>query len=86
MATWTYQFKFLTPKDYNQFFQKLRGNDLDGFRSKLEVALSKVKASSSSLHLPHKSLAATGCLSRCCKATLNVLEQAEALSAEWTVA
>jgi len=38
-------FNFLTPKDYNQFFQKLRENDLDGFRSKLEVALSKVKGS-----------------------------------------
>ena len=36
-----YQFNFLTPKDYNQFFQKLRDNDLDGFRSKLDVALSK---------------------------------------------
>jgi type III restriction enzyme len=38
-----YQFNFLTPKDYNQFFQKLRANDLDGFRSKLDVAVSKVK-------------------------------------------
>jgi len=36
-----YQFNFLTPKDYNQFFQKLRNNDLDGFRSKLDVALGK---------------------------------------------
>lgn len=36
-----YQFCFLTPKDYNQFFQKLRNNNLDGFRSKLDVALSK---------------------------------------------
>jgi type III restriction enzyme len=36
-----YQFNFLTPKDYSQFFQKLRDNDLDGFRSKLDVALSK---------------------------------------------
>lgn len=36
-----YQFNFLTPKDYNQFFQKLRDADLDGFRSKLDVALSK---------------------------------------------
>ncbi|MFH1024498.1 MAG: hypothetical protein V1809_14045, partial [Planctomycetota bacterium] len=34
-----YQFNFLTPKDYNQFFQKLRDNDLDGFRSKLDVKL-----------------------------------------------
>jgi type III restriction enzyme len=37
-----YQFNFLTPKDYNQFFQKLRDNDLDGFRSNLDVALGKV--------------------------------------------
>jgi type III restriction enzyme len=36
-----YQFNFLTPKDYNQFFQKLRENDLDGFRSQLDVALNK---------------------------------------------
>ena len=36
-----YQFNFLSPKDYNQFFQKLRDNDLDGFRSKLDVALDK---------------------------------------------
>lgn len=36
-----YQFNFLTPKDFNQFFQKLRNDDLDGFRSKLDVALRK---------------------------------------------
>ncbi len=36
-----YQFNFLTPRDYNQFFQKLRDDDLDGFRSKLDVALEK---------------------------------------------
>lgn len=35
------QFNFLSPKDYNQFFQKLRSNDLDGFRSQLDVALSR---------------------------------------------
>jgi type III restriction enzyme len=35
-----YQFNFLSPKDYNQFFQKLRDNDLDGFRSRLDVVLS----------------------------------------------
>lgn len=39
----TYRFNFLTPKDYNPFFQKLRDDDLDGFRSKLDVALSKAK-------------------------------------------
>jgi type III restriction enzyme len=36
-----YQFNFLTPRDYNQFFQKLREGDLRGFRSNLDVALSK---------------------------------------------
>jgi type III restriction enzyme len=36
-----YRFNFLTPKDYNQFFQKLRDGELDGFRSNLDVALSK---------------------------------------------
>lgn len=36
-----YQFNFLTPKDYNRYFQKLRNNDLVGFRSELDVALSK---------------------------------------------
>jgi type III restriction enzyme len=35
-----YQFNFLSPKDYNQFFQKLRDNNLDGFRSRLDVVLS----------------------------------------------
>jgi len=40
----TYRFNFLTPKDYNQFFEKLRDNDLDGFRSKLDAALSKAQA------------------------------------------
>ncbi|WKZ18594.1 MAG: DEAD/DEAH box helicase family protein [Candidatus Jettenia sp. CY-1] len=34
-----YQFNFLTPKDYNRYFQKLRNNDLIGFRSELDVAL-----------------------------------------------
>lgn len=34
-----YQFNFLTAKDFNQFFQKLREDDLDGFRSNLDVAL-----------------------------------------------
>lgn len=39
-----YQFNFLTPKDLNQFFQKLRENDSDGFRSKLDVSLSKAQS------------------------------------------
>ena len=37
----SYQFNFITPKDFNKFFQKLRENDLDGFRSELDVALSR---------------------------------------------
>lgn len=37
-----YQFNFLTPKDYNKFFQQLRNNALDGFSSDLDVALRKV--------------------------------------------
>jgi len=38
--TMRYQFNFLTPKNYNRFYQKLRNNDLGGFRSELDVALS----------------------------------------------
>lgn len=34
-----YRFNFLTPKDYNLFFQKMRDDDLEGFRSQLDVAL-----------------------------------------------
>jgi type III restriction enzyme len=36
-----YQFNFLTPKDFNKFFQKLRAGDLDGFRSELDVTLAE---------------------------------------------
>jgi type III restriction enzyme len=36
-----YQFNFLSAKDYNQFFQKLREDDLDGFRSNLDVILAR---------------------------------------------
>lgn len=39
-----YQFNFLTPKDYNKFFQQMRNDDLKGFRSELDVALSKAAA------------------------------------------
>lgn len=39
-----YQFNFLTPRDYNKFFQQMRNNDLKGFRSELDVALSKAAA------------------------------------------
>lgn len=34
-----YQFNYLTPKDYNKFFQQLRNNDLVGFSSELDVVL-----------------------------------------------
>lgn len=36
-----YQFNFLTPKSYGTFFQKLRENDLWGFRSEIDVVLAK---------------------------------------------
>lgn len=36
-----YQFNFLTPKDYNKFFQQMRNGELLGFRSELDVALGK---------------------------------------------
>lgn len=34
-----YQFNFLTPKDYNRFFQLMRNNELWGFRSEIDVVL-----------------------------------------------
>lgn len=37
-----YQFNFLTPKDYNRFFQLMRNNELVGFRSTLDVALGNI--------------------------------------------
>jgi DNA repair protein RadC len=40
-----YQLNFLTPKNYGVFFQKLREKDLEGFRSEIDVALSKGDAS-----------------------------------------
>ena len=42
-----YQFNFLTPKDYNKFFQKMRSDDLNGFRSELDVALRKITTTAS---------------------------------------
>ena len=36
-----YQFNFLTPKDYNKFFNQLRKGELKGFRSQLDVTLRK---------------------------------------------
>jgi type III restriction enzyme len=40
-----YEFNFLTPKNYGIFFQKLRGKDREGFRSEIDIALSKGDAS-----------------------------------------
>jgi len=37
-----YQFNFLTPKDYNKFFQQMRNNKLVEFRSGLDVAMTNV--------------------------------------------
>jgi len=39
-----YQFNFLSPKNYNAFFQKLRDGDLEDFRSELDVALRKASS------------------------------------------
>ncbi len=39
----SYQLNFLTPKDFNKFFIKLRKDDLQGFRSELDVALGQGK-------------------------------------------
>ena len=36
-----YQFNMLSPKSYNVFFQKLRDSQLIGFRSELDVAITK---------------------------------------------
>jgi type III restriction enzyme len=36
-----YQLNFLTPKDYNKFFNVLQSGDLAGFRSQLDIALKK---------------------------------------------
>jgi type III restriction enzyme len=36
-----YQFNFLTPRNYGTFFQKLREKDIEGFRSEIDIALSK---------------------------------------------
>ncbi len=36
-----YQLNFLTPGDYNKFFQKMRDDDLKGFRSELDVVLER---------------------------------------------
>jgi len=39
-----YQFNMVTPKDFNKFFQKLRDDELTGFRSELDVAMRKLRA------------------------------------------
>jgi type III restriction enzyme len=36
-----YQFNMLTPRDYGKFFTQLRSGDLVGFRSELDVAMTK---------------------------------------------
>jgi type III restriction enzyme len=36
-----YQFHFLSPKDYNQFFQRLREDTLADFRSELDIVMRK---------------------------------------------
>lgn len=36
-----YQFNMISPKNFNAFFQKLRGGDAAGFRSDLDVAMTK---------------------------------------------
>jgi type III restriction enzyme len=37
----TFQINFLTPRDYDAFFQKLRNDDLGGYRSHLDAALAQ---------------------------------------------
>ena len=37
----SYQFNFLTPRDFNKFFEKMRTNDLKDFRSELDVVIRK---------------------------------------------
>jgi type III restriction enzyme len=36
-----YQFNMISPKNFNAFFQKLRAGDAVGFRSDLDVAMTK---------------------------------------------
>jgi type III restriction enzyme len=36
-----YQFNMISPKNFNVFFQKLRAGDAVGFRSDLDVAMTK---------------------------------------------
>ena len=39
--TTRYQFNMISPKNFNAFFQKLRAGDAVGFRSDLDVAMTK---------------------------------------------
>lgn len=52
-----YQFNFLTPSDYNKFFQLMREGKLVGFRSELDVSLKKSarETSTASKYLPRRS-------------------------------
>jgi hypothetical protein len=36
-----YQLNFLTPKDFNKFFIKLRKGEAKGFRSELDIVLAE---------------------------------------------
>ncbi len=40
----TYQLNFLTPKDFNKFFIKMRNGEAEGFRSELDIVLNKQPA------------------------------------------
>ena len=42
-VTVEYQLNFLTPKDFNKFFIKLRKNEAKGFRSELDIVLGQTK-------------------------------------------
>jgi hypothetical protein len=35
----SYQINFLTPKDFNKFFIKLRSDEAQGFRSELDIVM-----------------------------------------------
>jgi type III restriction enzyme len=41
-----YQLNFITPRDFNKFFQKMRDGDLGGFRSELDLVLGDGSAGS----------------------------------------
>jgi hypothetical protein len=37
----SYKFNFLTPSDFGRYFQSIRDDDVEGFRSGLDVALAE---------------------------------------------